>query len=159
METVSDKKPKRKFSKTTLVVLIIIGIAVFNELFVHLLPLKGATKDDLRDYSTYPIMDVSLAEHRATADIDDNHSVYRIKWDEGSFLQDVTVILSFDSGEELLSSDQVEVECRGLFVKQVGDGVVNIVDGVAYVQVTIYRKTLCYSGDDGSFGFAVKIAE
>ena len=58
-----------------------------------------------------------------------------------------------------MSSDQVEVECRGLFVKQVGDGVVNIVDGVAYVQVTIYRKTLCYSGDDGSFGFAVRLVD
>lgn len=158
METVSDKKPKRKFSKTTLVVLIIIGIAVFNELFVHLIPLKGATKDDLRDYSAYPIMDVSLAEHRATADIGDNHSVYRIKWDEGSFLQDVTVILSFDSGEELLSSDQVEVECRGLFVKLLGE-MVDIVDGVAYVQVDMYRKTLCYSGDYGSFGFAVRLVD
>lgn len=157
METVSDEKAKSK--RSTVLIAAVIAAVLCIELFVHLIPLKGATKDDLRDYSAYPIIDVSLAEHRATADIGDNHSVYRIKWDEGSFLQDVTVILSFDSGEELLSSDQVEVECRGLFVKQVGDGVVNIVDGVAYVEVTIYRKTLCYSGDDGSFGFAVRLAD
>ena len=156
MGAASDEKAKSK--RSTVLIAAVIAAVLCIELFVHLLPLKGATKDDLRDYSAYPIMDVSLAEHRATADIGDNHSVYRIKWDEGSFLQDVTVILSFDSGEELLSSDQVEVECRGLFVKLLGE-MVDIVDGVAYVQVDMYRKTLCYSGDYESFGFAVKIAE
>ena len=156
METVSDEKAKSK--RSTVLIAAVVAAVLCIELFVHLIPLKGATKDDLRDYSTYPIMDVSLAEHRATADIGDNHSVYRIKWDEGSFLQDVTVILSFDSGEELLSSDQVEVECRGLFVKLLGE-MVDIVDGVAYVQVDMYRKTLCYSGDYESFGFAVRLVD
>ena len=156
MGEASDEKAKSK--RSTVLIAAVIAAVLCIELFVHLLPLKGATKDDLRDYSTYPIMDVSLAEHRATADIGDNHSVYRIKWDEGSFLQDVTVILSFESEEELLSSDQVEVECRGLFVKLLGE-MVDIVDGVAYVQVDMYRKTLCYSGDYESFGFAVKIVE
>lgn len=156
METVSDEKAKSK--RSTVLIAAVVAAVLCIELFVHLIPLKGATKDDLRDYSTYPIMDVSLAEHRATADIGDNHSVYRIRWDEGSFLQDVTVILSFDSGEELLSSDQVEVECRGLFVKLLGE-MVDIVDGVAYVQVDMYRKTLCYSGDYESFGFAVRLVD
>ena len=57
-----------------------------------------------------------------------------------------------------MSSDQVEVECRGLFVKPLGE-MVDIVDGVAYMQVDMYRKTLCYSGDYESFGFAVRLVE
>lgn len=150
---------KRVTINTTDVVLIVLAAIICMGLLIHLMPLRGATKNGIKDYSTYPIMTVSLPDIKDHANIDDNSSTYRIKWDKGSMLQNAVVQVSFYSGEtsvSALSSEQINVSCNGLFFKQTGD-CVNIVDDVIYIQISGYRKTLFVSGGLVQFGFAVKI--
>lgn len=160
METVSDKKPKRKFSKTTLVVLIIIGIAVFNELFVHLIPLKGATGEDFGDYSKYPVMEVVLPMENLNPEDPNAKSVYCVEWDEGSILQNVIVKITFDRSGKLTSSDQIEVEGEDEDYRyEMISGYANVIDGVAYVDVSINRKTWIWPRPFEHYGFAVRLAD
>lgn len=124
-----------------------------------MLPLNGATRSDLKDISSYPIMEVSLNEWSNNTDFDDFSKTYHIKWSEGTILQNAVVNLTYDvDGSDLLLSEQITVDCNSLFFKQAGSSV-NIIDGVIYVQVTGYRKTLFFTGGAEEFGFALRIID
>ena len=154
-----DVKRVRPNFSTTAVVLIVLAAIVCMELVIQLIPFRGAIKSDLKDYSTYPIMMVSLSDIRNNADIDDHSAAYCIKWDKGSMLQNAVVQVSFYSGEtsvSALSSELISVSCNGLFFKKTGDSI-NISEDITYIQITGYRKTLFFTGGAEQFGFAVKI--
>lgn len=157
------KKHKRKARKNTIVTAIIL-IALFAivlvELLAHLIPLQGVTKSDLNDFSLYPVMEVSLEQFKETADIDDNKAVYRIEWDGSNLLQKAVleVVRETNGTTDQLVTEQISAKCTGLFFRQAGSSV-NIEDGVIYVRITGYRKTLFYTGKAEEFGFAIKINE
>lgn len=157
------KKHKRNARKNTIVTAIIL-IALFAivlvELLAHLIPLQGATKSDLNDYSLYPVMEVSLEQFEETADIDDNKAVYRIEWDGGNLLQKAVleVVRETNGSTDQFATEQISAKCTGLFFRQAGSSV-NTEDGVIYVRITGYRKTLFYTGKAEEFGFAIKINE
>lgn len=149
---------QKKFIISSCILFIIFIVCIFG-VIIHLVQLKGATKSDLKDYSLYPVMEVSLAEIQYI-DSDDNKDTYHIKWDGGNFMQNVEVEITHQKNTPLndVSSEQVNVKCKSLFFKQVGESV-NIIDGVIYINVTGHRKTLFYTGNAEEFGFAIKIKE
>ncbi len=157
------KKNKRKAQKNIVVtatILIALFAIILVELVVHLLPLSGVTKSDLQDYSRYPVTEISAEQLRETADISDNKLVYRIVWDGDNLMQKaiVEVVRETGSGEDQFATEQINVNCTGLFFRQAGSSV-NTQEGIIYVRITGYRKTLFYTGKAEEFGFAIKIVE
>lgn len=154
------KRTARKKTVTTVVAMMAIFAIVLIEILVHLTPLGGATKSDLKDYSFYPVMEVSAEQLRETAVVRDHEVLYRIDWAGGNILQKavVEIVRDVNSGENQLVTEQINVNSTGVFFKQAGSSV-NVVDGVIYVKVTGYRKTLFYTGRAEEFGFAIKIVE
>ncbi len=153
------KQKSRKSTLRTSAILLFICAICFIETFVHLIPLEGATKAELQDYSLYPIMVISLSELRDNADVDDSATTCRVKWEDGNLMQNAVVEIVYPTDTAfgtMPSSEQISAKCSGLFFRQAGSSV-NIVDGVIYIHITGYRKTLFYTGKAEAFGFAVKI--
>lgn len=156
------KKHNRQAKKNTLVTaitLIVLFSVIIIELLAHLFPLQGATKSDLHDYSLYPVMEVSLSKLEASIETD-NKSVYRIKWDCGNIMQNavIEIVRETNNTADDLLTEQISAKCSGLFFRQVGSSV-NTENGIIYVRITGYRKTLFYTGKAEEFGFAVKLVE
>lgn len=151
------KRSRRNVYITALVFITLAAILCF-ELMIHFIPLSGATKSDLKDYSMYPVMEVSLSTLHDSAEKNNDILSYKVKWSDGNILQNTVVCWTYYSGStsELLSSEQIDVSCNSIFFKQAGSSI-NIVDGIIYIQVTGYRKTIFYTSGAEQFGFAIKM--
>ncbi len=142
--------------------MIIPALIVLFELIIHIIPLNGATGNELNAYELYPAIEVNL-QHLQNITDEKNHTItFLYKRTEGSFLQPVTVEITCDlnDGEPytVLSSDQINAYCNGLIFKQSGESV-NIAGDTVFIQISGYRKTFCINGRPEQFGFAIKIAE
>lgn len=159
LKTYKKKSERNVFN--TAIVTILIAIVICLEFIIHLLPLNGATKSDLKDYATYPVMEVHWEDLEDHADRADDAVTYRIAWTDGNPLQNAVVRLTYgidDAADDRLSVQEISVSCHNVFFQQAGSSI-NIIDGVIYVQVTGYRRTLFYTGGPEQFGFAVKLSD